>query len=85
MFRERCLNRLPWPAEQTLAMATAFVAELIVAGILIMVPLFSTGVLPSFARVADPIFRPEKPVEIKRVRRSRPAVPDPRWTVRIRQ
>jgi len=69
MFRETLLESSPmarrnkrWP------MATAFVAELIVAGILIMVPLFSTGVLPSFARVADPIFRPEKPVEIKRVR-----------------
>jgi protein TonB len=69
MFRETLLESSPtarrnkrWP------MATAFTIELIVAGVVIMVPLLSTGVLPVLARAASPIFTPLKPVEIERVR-----------------
>ncbi len=66
MFRESLLESSPvarrnkrWP------MATAFTVQLIVAGILIVVPLLSTGVIPVFAH--PPIYTPLKPVEIERV------------------
>jgi protein TonB len=53
MFREslldsspsRCRHQKRWP------MATAFVFESVVAGIVILVPLVSTGVIPVYARV----------------------------------
>jgi len=48
-----------WP------MATAFIAELIVGGLLVIVPLLSTGVIPVSARV--PIYTPIKPVMVKTV------------------
>jgi len=66
MFRESLLESSPvarrnkrWP------MATAFTVQLIVAGILIVVPLLSTGVIPVFAH--PPIYTPLKQVEIERV------------------
>ena len=52
-----------WP------MATAFTAEAIVGGLLVIVPLLSTGVIPVSARV--PIYTPVKPVTLERVERVR--------------
>ena len=48
-----------WP------MATAFTAELIVGGLLVIIPLLSTGVIPISARVL--IFTPPKPVTVETV------------------
>jgi periplasmic protein TonB len=48
-----------WP------MATAFTAELIVGGLLVIIPLLSTGVIPLSARV--PIYTPVRPVTLDRV------------------
>lgn len=69
-----------WP------MATAFTAEAIVGGLLVIIPLLSTGVIPVSARVT--IYRPIKPVTLDRVERVRtehtpaagPANPGPRTT-----
>jgi periplasmic protein TonB len=52
-----------WP------MATAFTAEAIIAGLLVIIPLLSTGVIPVSARV--PIYTPVKPVTLKPVERIR--------------
>lgn len=49
-----------WP------MATAFTAELIVGGLLVIIPLLSTGVIPLSAR---PIYMPIRPVALERVER----------------
>jgi protein TonB len=62
-------KRKRWP------MATAFTLELIAAGIVVLIPLFSTGVLSVSARVL-PAFTPVKPMAIEperpvRVDRSR--------------
>src|SRR5262245_46625019 len=69
MFRETLLESSPtsskrkrWP------MATAFTVEAIIAGVLITVPLLSTGVIPVSARV--PLFTPFKPVPIESVERA---------------
>lgn len=59
-------KRKRWP------MATAFTVETIVAAIVIIVPLLSTGVIPVSARV--PIFTPLKQVRIEPME---PARPDP--------
>ena len=48
-----------WP------MATAFTVEAIVGGLLVVVPLLSTGVIPVSARV--PIYTPVKPVTVETV------------------
>jgi protein TonB len=48
-----------WP------MATAFTAEAIIGGVLVIVPLLSTGVIPISARVL--IFTPTKPVPVETV------------------
>lgn len=48
-----------WP------MATAFTAEAIVGGLLVIIPLLSTGVIPVSARV--PIYTPVKPVTVETV------------------
>jgi protein TonB len=50
-----------WP------MATAFTAEAIIGGLLVVVPLLSTGVIPVSARV--PIYTPIKPVTLENVER----------------
>lgn len=52
-----------WP------MATAFTAEAIVGGLLVIIPLLSTGVIPVSARV--PIYTPVKPVKLEPVERVR--------------
>src|SRR5438270_1296026 len=52
-----------WP------MATAFTAEAIIGGLLVIIPLLSTGVIPVSARV--PIYTPIKPVTLERVERAR--------------
>jgi len=73
-------KRKRWP------MATAFTAEAIVGGLLVIIPLLSTGVIPVAARV--PIYTPVKQVNIERVERVRtdhtsasgPANPGPRTT-----
>lgn len=67
-----------WP------MATAFTAEAIVGGLLVIIPLLSTGVIPVSARV--PTYTPVKPVKLEPVERVRtertsaagPAHPGPR-------
>ncbi|MGZ4828805.1 MAG: energy transducer TonB [Candidatus Angelobacter sp.] len=48
-----------WP------MATAFTAEAVIGGVLVIVPLLSTGVIPVSARV--PIYTPIKPVTVEPV------------------
>ncbi len=53
-------KRKRWP------MATAFTLELIAAGIVVMIPLFSTGVISVSARVLP--FMPVKPIAIEPVR-----------------
>ena len=50
-----------WP------MATAFTAEAIIGGLLVIIPLLSTGVIPVSARV--PIYTPVKPVTLEPVER----------------
>lgn len=50
-----------WP------MATAFTAEAIVGGLLVIIPLLSTGVIPVSARA--PIYTPVKPVTLEPVER----------------
>ncbi|MBZ5492238.1 MAG: energy transducer TonB [Acidobacteriia bacterium] len=50
-------------------MATAFTAEAIVGGLLVVIPLLSTGVIPVSARVL--IYTPVKPVTLDRVERVR--------------
>lgn len=50
-----------WP------MATAFTVEAIVAAVVVIVPLLSTGVIPVSARV--PIYMPVKPVTVETVER----------------
>lgn len=52
-----------WP------MATAFTAEVIIGGMLVIIPLLSTGVIPVSARV--PIYTPVKPVTLEPVERVR--------------
>jgi len=52
-----------WP------MATAFTAEAIIGGLLVIVPLLSTGVIPVSARM--PIYTPVKPVTLEPVERVR--------------
>lgn len=52
-----------WP------MATAFTAEAIIGGLLVIIPLLSTGVIPVSARV--PIYTPVKPVALEPVERVR--------------
>jgi periplasmic protein TonB len=52
-----------WP------MATAFTAELIVGGLLVIIPLLSTGVIPLSARV--PIYTPVRPVTLEPMERVR--------------
>ncbi len=52
-----------WP------MATAFTAEAIIGGLLVIIPLLSTGVIPVSARV--PIYTPVKPVTLEPVERVR--------------
>lgn len=52
-----------WP------MATAFTAEAIVGGLLVIIPLLSTGIIPVSARV--PIYTPIKAVTLERVERVR--------------
>jgi protein TonB len=52
-----------WP------MATAFTAEAIVGGLLVIIPLLSTGVIPVSARA--PIYTPVKPVTLEPVERVR--------------
>lgn len=59
-----------WP------MATAFTAEAIVGGLLVIIPLLSTGVIPVSARVL--IYTPIKPVTVKTVEQ---AVKPPRACV----
>lgn len=58
MFRESLLESSPgvrgkkrWP------MATAFIAELLVATVLILIPLFSSGIIPLSARAPQPPLR----------------------------
>jgi len=51
-----------WP------MATAFTAEVIAGGLLVIVPLFSTGVIPVSARV--PIYKPLANITVERVERA---------------
>lgn len=58
MFRESLLESSPdsrgkkrWP------MATAFVAELVVAAVLVLIPLFSSGIIPLSARAPQPPLR----------------------------
>lgn len=51
-----------WP------MATAFTAEVIAGGLLVIVPLFSTGVIPVSARV--PIYKPLATITVERVERA---------------
>jgi protein TonB len=65
MFRETLLESSPvarrhkrWP------MATAFTVELLIAAVLIIVPLLSTGVIPVSART-PPTYTPIKPVQIE--------------------
>lgn len=53
-------KRKRWP------MAAAFTAEVIVAGIVVMIPLLSTGVISVSARMSLPI--PMKPIAIERVK-----------------
>jgi protein TonB len=48
-----------WP------MATAFTAEAIIGGLLVIVPLLSTGVIPISARV--PLYRPVKPLMLETI------------------
>jgi protein TonB len=50
-----------WP------MATAFTAEAIIGGLLVIVPLLSTGVIPISARV--PLYQPVKPVMLETIER----------------
>jgi len=67
-----------WP------MATAFTVEAIVAAVVVIVPLLSTGVIPVSARM--PIYMPVKPVAVETVERIRtdtthrsgPAASEPR-------
>jgi periplasmic protein TonB len=54
-------KRKRWP------MATAFTAEAIIGGLLVIVPLLSTGVIPISARA--PLYRPVKPVMLERMER----------------
>jgi periplasmic protein TonB len=65
MFGDTLLESSPasgkckrWP------MATAFTLELIVAGIVVLIPLFSTGIISVSARVL-PTFTPVKPIAIE--------------------
>src|SRR5438067_6710236 len=65
MFRESLLESSPALRKRTRwSMATAFTAQSIVAALLIIVPMISTGVipLPSHATVIAPTFL--KPVEV---------------------
>jgi periplasmic protein TonB len=52
-------KRKRWP------MATAFTAQTIIAAIIVVVPLLSTGVIPLSARV--PVYKPETHIRIERV------------------
>lgn len=54
-----------WP------MATAFMVEAIVAAVIVIVPLLSTGVIPVSARMSCPTYRPIKPVALEPVERVR--------------
>ena len=60
-----------WP------MATAFTAEAIIGGLLVIVPLLSTGVIPVSARV--PIYKPLANITVERVERTSTAH-RPRYT-----
>jgi protein TonB len=55
-------KRKRWP------MATAFTVEAIIAAIVVMVPLLSTGVIPVAARV--PLYTPLKPVTVETLERA---------------
>jgi protein TonB len=55
-------KRKRWP------MATAFTAEAIIGGLLVIVPLLSTGVIPVSARV--PIYKPLAKITVERVERA---------------
>jgi periplasmic protein TonB len=55
MFRESLLESSPGPNKnKRWPMATAFIGELAVAAVLIMIPLFSTGIIPLSARAPKP-------------------------------
>lgn len=56
-------------------MATAFMAEVIAGGLLVIVPLFSTGVIPVSARV--PIYKPLAKITVERVERASTDRPSP--------
>jgi protein TonB len=71
-----------WP------MATAFTAELVVGGLLVIIPLLSTVAMPISARMSCPLIKPVTRVTLDRVERVRtdhtsaagPANPGPRTT-----
>jgi protein TonB len=62
-------RRKRWP------MATAFTLEALIAGILVIVPLLSTGVIPISARTTRPV--PLKPVTLEPVRQITDRTPKP--------
>ena len=62
-------RRKRWP------MATAFTLEALIAGILVIVPLLSTGVIPISARTTRPV--PLKPVTLEPVRQITDHTPRP--------
>jgi len=49
-------------------MATAFTAEAIIGGLLVIIPLLSTGVIPVSARV--PIYKPVAKITVERIERA---------------
>ena len=66
MFGDTLLESSPAPRKgKRWPMATAFTAELIVGGLLVIIPLLSTGVIPVSARV--PIYTPIRPVRLEPV------------------
>lgn len=78
MFRDALLESAPaarrrnaWP------MATAFTLEMIIASVLILFPLISTGILPLSARVSPPEYIPVTPVEVKHVETAHGGVRNP--------
>jgi protein TonB len=52
-----------WP------MATAFTAEAIIGGLLVIVPLLSTGVIPMSARMSCPFYKLDRPVALEPIER----------------
>lgn len=78
MFREALLESSPvarrrkaWP------MATAFSLEMIIAGVLVLLPLISTGVLPLSARVSPPKYTPLTQMEVKPMQTAHGGVRNP--------